>query len=81
MSFVSNLSTLYKQMHYLNFHKFIVLKKISQKEHLKVKVKIIDENRNYYKVIIMCNQFKKAYHVERRNFEYSEDCINVVKSL
>ena len=48
-----------KQKHYLNYHKPIVLKKGDQKEHFKVKGKVIEEKRNYCKVIIMSNQDKE----------------------
>ena len=42
-----------KQKHYLNYYKLIILKKGDQKEHFKVKGKVIEEKRNYCKVIIM----------------------------
>ena len=48
-----------KQKHYLNYHKPIVLKKGDQKEHFKVKGNVIEEKRNYCKVIIMSNQEKE----------------------
>ena len=44
---------------YLNYHKLIILKKEDQKEHFKVKGKVIEEKRNYCKVIIMSNQDKE----------------------
>ena len=48
-----------KQKHYLNYHKPIILKKGDQKEHFKVKGKVIEEKRNYCKVIIMRKQDKE----------------------
>ena len=48
-----------KQKHYLNYHKPIILKKGDQKEHFKVKGKVIEEKRNYCKVIIISNQDKE----------------------
>ena len=53
-----------KQKNYLNYHKPIFLKKGNQKEHFKVKGKVIEEKRNYCKVIIMSNQDKK-YNLQK----------------
>ena len=47
-----------KQKYYLNYHKPIILKKGDQKEHLEVKGKVIEEKRNYCKVIIMSKRDK-----------------------
>ena len=47
-----------KQKHYLNYRKLIILKKGDEKEHFKVKGKIIEEMRNYCKVIIMSIKIK-----------------------
>ena len=48
-----------KQNHYLNYHKLIILKKGEQKEHFKVKRKVIEKKRNYCKVIVMSKQDNK----------------------
>ena len=48
-----------KQNHYLNYHKPIILKKGEQKEHFKVKRKVIEKKRDYCKVIIMSKQDNK----------------------